>query len=908
MTFLALAIVLFFLWAIAWPHVRLSAQSRRLAEVERRLAQAEEALILALEGAPPGEAPAPQPERAPPQAEAAAPAPPLAADEIAAAAPAPGPAPEEAAPPPADEPAPAEPAADWRAGWPKPAVAPRSLEERLGANWSVLIGGAALALGVLLLVRYSFEAGLIGPGARVLGGVLIGAALIAGGEWTRRRDMPGFGRISISATLTAAGAAALFGAIYAAHALYGFIGTPTAFLLLGATGLAAMATAALHGPMLAGLGLIGASLTPLLVESREPAPWTLAMYLLIVSASAYGLARLRRWWGIALGAAGAAGLWQLAFALGGAESFADAGAAHGLAQVALALAAFVAPFRDREATRGEAAQALGAPLALAALTLLTLVGGRAGAGVDGIYVAEALALVALLAFGGWLAPIAAALTPAAGVAAALVLWVWPPEALSSHDGHVVRALIMAPDAAPLFLKFAVAASAVVAAAGFLRLWRGETPTLPAALLGAAGAATPTGLLALSYARITGLGESGAFAMAAGALALAFTLIAAAFRPRAEAEEAARQGLGFAATGALATLAVGLSAALSGGSLTAAWGLSALAAAFVAARLDVAALRWGVAALGGVVALRLAWEPRVMREIGATPVFNWLLFGYGVPALAFAGAARLMREREDLPLQIARACALALAGFLVFFEIRHAMNGGDIYAHGARLAETGLHAFSATMFALGLTIVGGAHPPAVYRWATGIAGALAGLAAALGLFLSANPLFTGDSIGEGRFVNALIPGYLLPALGATALAVAARGRGEAKARLAAVAALLLLFAFVTLATRAQFHDFDLHWRRGATQAESFAYSGVWLALGLAALAYGVARRSKDARLGSAALVTLATLKVFLFDLAGLTGAWRAFSFIGLGLALIGIGAVYQRLLFPRQADAPGGEEV
>jgi uncharacterized membrane protein len=33
------------------------------------------------------------------------------------------------------------------------------------------------------------------------------------------------------------------------------------------------------------------------------------------------------------------------------------------------------------------------------------------------------------------------------------------------------------------------------------------------------------------------------------------------------------------------------------------------------------------------------------------------------------------------------------------------------------------------------------------------------------------------------------------------------------------------------------------------------------------------------------------------MAGLAGIWRALSFIGLGLVLVGIGYLYQRLLFP-----------
>ena len=58
-------------------------------------------------------------------------------------------------------------------------------------------------------------------------------------------------------------------------------------------------------------------------------------------------------------------------------------------------------------------------------------------------------------------------------------------------------------------------------------------------------------------------------------------------------------------------------------------------------------------------------------------------------------------------------------------------------------------------------------------------------------------------------------------------------------------------------------------------------------------------SKPARIASGAVILLTVLKVFLFDMAGLTGIWRALSFIGLGLVLMGIGYLYQRLLFPRR---------
>jgi len=63
--------------------------------------------------------------------------------------------------------------------------------------------------------------------------------------------------------------------------------------------------------------------------------------------------------------------------------------------------------------------------------------------------------------------------------------------------------------------------------------------------------------------------------------------------------------------------------------------------------------------------------------------------------------------------------------------------------------------------------------------------------------------------------------------------------------------------------------------------------------------GILLRSQPARLASAAVVILTIAKVFFYDMAGLTGIFRALSFIGLGLVLVGIGYLYQRLLFPRR---------
>ena len=74
---------------------------------------------------------------------------------------------------------------------PVPVKKPLDLEQLIGTRWAVLVGGLALALGGIFLVRYSIEQGLFGPGLRVICGLLLALALLGTGLLaavaTRRR-------------------------------------------------------------------------------------------------------------------------------------------------------------------------------------------------------------------------------------------------------------------------------------------------------------------------------------------------------------------------------------------------------------------------------------------------------------------------------------------------------------------------------------------------------------------------------------------------------------------------------------------------------------------------------------------------------------------------------------------------
>src|SRR6478735_6477983 len=197
---------------------------------------------------------------------------------------------------------------------PLPAPTP-GFEERLGTRWVVWIGGLTLALGGFFMVRYSIEAGLVGPGVRVFLGGVFALALLGAGEWSRRKEsistIAALPIANIPAILTAAGTAVAFATIYAAYALYGFLVPATAFILLGLVALGTLAAALLHAPALAGLGVVGAFVTPSLVSSGKPDYWALYIYLAMVTAASFGLARIRLWRWLAVTTIAFALLWTL---------------------------------------------------------------------------------------------------------------------------------------------------------------------------------------------------------------------------------------------------------------------------------------------------------------------------------------------------------------------------------------------------------------------------------------------------------------------------------------------------------------------------------------------------------------------------------------------------------------------
>src|SRR5437764_122380 len=309
---------------------------------------------------------------------------------------------------------------------PEPAPPTKSFEERFGASWVVWIGGLALALGGVFLVQFSIEAGLIGPGVRIFFGGLLAAALIAAGEWTRRNDqLTGFAGVPtahIPSILTAAGTTVAYATIYAAYALYEFLVPGTAFVLLGIVALATLAAALLHGPALAALGQIGAFVAPLLVVSETPNYWALYIYLAIVTAASFALARARLWRWLAVTAVAFGTLWMFPGVDDTTAYSITPHALHAVIGFALAAALLVSGlFYGPDAEPGEIDPISSGALAayLFAATILVLAGQH-----DGVALAAFMLLVAGAVATAWRTDAAVAALPFAAVFSFIVMANW----------------------------------------------------------------------------------------------------------------------------------------------------------------------------------------------------------------------------------------------------------------------------------------------------------------------------------------------------------------------------------------------------------------------------------------------------------------------------------------------------
>ncbi len=748
------------------------------------------------------------------------------------------------------------------------------LFERLVAGKLLIwLGGIALVLAAIFLIRYSIEVGLITPAARMAGAGVFGLLLLGAGEWARAGRLKDDPRIAQA--LVGAGVAVLYATVYGSQILYALIDSGTAFAGMSAVTVAALVLSLRHGAPTAVMGLVGGFLTPVLVGSQNQSAAPLLVYLALLDIALFALAWRRGWTWLAAAATLLSFVWTFYIVADRGPEDALLG---GVFISGLALAAgLVRPGAGRQL-------ALLQPLGLGLLQLAILVARTdVGAPAWGLFGALSLAAILLACFRRehWPAP------PAALVFALLLIGV------KAGFG---------PDE---FVRLAALGIGLLFGGAGLVLAR-RAPAVMWTALGVAGLTGPWLILRCLRPDYLTLTQWGGLA---AALALGPVLLIWRQRRRAGPDLPAD----------LPLLAAGGGAALLAGA--AVWDLAApdwIAAGWlgVALALALTARRLGDLALGTVAVVAILCG--VLRALWTVPELSaaWFQALAGVPVLAadlpgalrtlaalavpalLLGAIRFalpplpMRARRALPIL---AGAFAIAALYLWFKQAFGLADLDDFARRGLLERT---IITQALFASGWLL--GARwlrLPRIAPDSARLAGTiLTALAAARLIWFDTllfNPVLKEQWVGAEPLVNLILSEYLC---GAGWLYLARRRAAEKASTWPWFALFMLVLSVATaLLVRQYYHGAILSPESMSAPNEAYGYSLAFLALSIGLIVAGVRLPDKALRLAGLMMLTATIVKVFLVDAAALTGLLRILSFLVLGIALIGIGRLYGPIL-------------
>jgi hypothetical protein len=166
-----------------------------------------------------------------------------------------------------------------------------TLESNVGLTWINRIGVVTVLLGVAFFFKYAVDNDWIGPGGRVILGVLAGLAAIFAGDrlWHR-------GQKTFAQGIQALGSSILYLSFFAAFSFYQLIPQAIAFVLMFATTLMTGALSLRYNARATLLlALLSGYATPFLLAKGEPNDLFFLSYMLVLNGAAMYVSRLRNW-------------------------------------------------------------------------------------------------------------------------------------------------------------------------------------------------------------------------------------------------------------------------------------------------------------------------------------------------------------------------------------------------------------------------------------------------------------------------------------------------------------------------------------------------------------------------------------------------------------------------------------
>ncbi len=755
----------------------------------------------------------------------------------------------------------------------------------------IWIGGLALALGGIFVVKYSIEYGLLGPWGRIAAGMLTGIAMLAAGDWFRRQPEQA-ARLTdwqyLPLAVSGAGFTTLYGAIFAGFSFYGLFPPLVAVLLMAAVAAAGLAYSLLLGPVLAILSLVGAYAVPLLVSTGSRSTELLYLYLAAVLAGSFMLLRFRPWpWIGGLNLAFSF-VWFLIWV----AEFNHTSASIMVLNLYFAglLALFIYQFAGRvDRPVRVTSMTLFMGIADSAIYLsygaLLLVGfaGVVMTTLPGGYTAAILLPALLLPVTAWLASRDSYLEGTlwiGQVVMLLALYFWP--AYQFGENGINSVLIITAILTGLFYCLLA----------FYRHRHQDKVflgTLYAVIM-------PLLLFCLLYWKYNKLGISLEWSLVALILASGY-VGAARYLARQAVPLQDNEPVGLLALGATGGLSLAFAAGLEAEWLTIAFALQVAAMGWIYQKIPVALFRPMASLLVIIVIVRTLLDSELAHFAYNTSYevswYVWYLYTFGLPLVAFAAAWYwFSRVKEDyLNGLLESGIILFWLGLLSQMAHRFMADEGHLSWISFTPEECAVQMILWLLNALALYWLSTRRPGRVRELAWQLLLAAGLLLLLGGMVLVLNPLIVGTA-GGWYLINWLSFTYLLPSGIALLWLKILRPQHRKYATWIKNLAGSLVFLYLNLEIRYVFNGVDMEFGP-ASDAEIYTYSVGWILFAAAAMVYGIWWHSRAARQTALLLLLATVVKVFVFDMSALDGLLRALSFLGLGGSLIGLAFLYQR---------------
>ena len=165
------------------------------------------------------------------------------------------------------------------------------LEKKIGQYWLNRIGIVAMLIGVSYFLKYAFENNWIGPGGRIVIGLLAGIGLVL---WSERFRDRGYAAFSYS--LKAVGIGTLYLSLWGAFQVYHLIPSAAAFVAMAIVTASTIALSlSQNAELLASFALVGGFSTPVLLSTGENHEVVLFSYVCLLDLAILAMAIVKPW-------------------------------------------------------------------------------------------------------------------------------------------------------------------------------------------------------------------------------------------------------------------------------------------------------------------------------------------------------------------------------------------------------------------------------------------------------------------------------------------------------------------------------------------------------------------------------------------------------------------------------------